>query len=80
MDNGYFIFAVSTIGFLGFIFIFGYRNEKKLWNNGFCMSCKNEWEYFDTDSQGGRGYKCRCGGCIWISYPVDVKACGELKK
>ena len=48
---------------------FGYRHEKKLWNNGWCPQCNNIWRSFDMDSQGGRGYRCDCPHRhIWISY------------
>ena len=45
--------------------------EKREWNNGYCKKCGSEWERFDMDSQGGRGYTCDCGRTIWISYKVD---------
>lgn len=47
-----------------------YRHEKKIWNKGICRECNSEWEYFDTDSQGGRGYKCQCDKfhTIWIGW------------
>jgi len=46
--------------------------ESKEWNNGHCATCLNEWEYFTSDSQGGRGYKCKCPyRNIWITYKVD---------
>jgi hypothetical protein len=50
--------------------VWGYRSEKKLWNNGWCPDCNNIWRPFDMDSQGGRGYKCDCRHKhIWISWP-----------
>lgn len=43
--------------------------ERKLWNNGKCPKCGERWKNFDTDSQGGRGYKCpKCDRTIWMSY------------
>jgi hypothetical protein len=50
-----------------------YRHEKENWNNGECdCGARAEWINFDSDSQGGRGYKCPvCKRCIWISYPID---------
>ena len=48
-----------------------WQSEKKIWNNGHCKDCNDEWRHFGNDSQGGRGYVCKCGNCIWISYPVD---------
>ena len=46
--------------------------EKKAFNNGYCKECGNKLRYFDTDSQGGRGYICdKCGHCVWVSYNVD---------
>jgi hypothetical protein len=54
----------------GFI-IWGRSREKKDWNNGYC-SCGHKWRYFDSDSQGGRGYCCdNCNNYIWVSYKVD---------
>ncbi|KKK78304.1 hypothetical protein LCGC14_2844900 [marine sediment metagenome] len=47
------------------------EGEKKLWNGGWCPECRMYWARFDTDSQGGRGYKCICANYIWISYAVD---------
>lgn len=48
--------------------------EKREWNGGTCPKCGKLWERFDTDSQGGRGYKCPCPQNIWISYPgVDKR-------
>ena len=47
--------------------------EGKKWNHGRCKECNDSWQSFDTDSQGGRGYKCGCGRHIWISYRVDRK-------
>jgi hypothetical protein len=39
------------------------------WNNGACRSSGREWRYFDTDSQGGRGYADGEGNTTWISWP-----------
>jgi len=55
----------------------GYTLERRDWNNGYCARCCQPWRYFDTDSQGGRGYECGCRTC-WISYPgIDQKQCAE---
>lgn len=62
---------------IGFLLGFGLpiflarRFEKKKFNNGICSKCGGKWERFDTDSQGGRGYRCECGRYIWITYKVD---------
>ena len=53
--------------------IWGYFNEKRNWNGGFSRKTGEPWVYFDTDSQGGRGYKTRSGECIWISWAVDKR-------
>ena len=49
--------------------------EKRAFNNGICKQCGSKLEYFDTDSQGGRGYTCRhCHYTAWVSYPsVDKR-------
>jgi hypothetical protein len=69
----YLILWVLFCLFLVAVFFIGYHKEKRAWNNGRCPKCNAEWEHFDTDSQGGRGYKCSagCGYGPWISYPVD---------
>lgn len=54
--------------------VWSYCSEKKLWNNGFCYVCGTPWKYFDTNSQGGRGYCCdSCQDKIWISWVFDRK-------
>ena len=45
--------------------------ESYNWNKGKCRKCGGDLVYFDTDSQGGRGYRCKtpgCGRAVWISY------------
>lgn len=44
--------------------------ERLIWNNGICPDNGLPWQQFDTDSQGGRGYKAGDKYC-WISWPVD---------
>lgn len=67
-----FIPTVSIIILMFFMFWIIYMNrstEKTWWNDGKCPKCGQPWVWFDTDSQGGRGYKCNnCNKCIWISY------------
>lgn len=59
---------IGVIGVsLGFIF------EYIVWNKGICKSNNIQWEYFGSDSQGGRGYRAGEFVC-WISYPfIDNK-------
>ena len=51
------------------------RSEKKSWNNGICSECGTSWRQFDTDSQGGRMYKCQCEArhSCDVSWGVDNK-------
>ena len=52
---------------LGFV---GWSSERHSWNGGLCPRCWTRWIYFDTDSQGGRGYHCETRKhYVWISYP-----------
>lgn len=50
-------------------------SEMRCWNGGRCRGHNERWKYFDTDSQGGRGYKFRrdpLSGprCVaWMSWP-----------
>ena len=69
----YFLGAVLLFIIIGVIW--GYFSEKKEWNNGHCPRCGARWECFDMDSQGGRGYKCKCPGPAkygcWMSWGFD---------
>lgn len=67
---GILIITFLLISFL-LIWFLAQNNDKKKWNNGQCAQCGNRWINFDTDSQGGRGYKCEGRHYTWISYPVD---------
>ena len=63
------------LGLVIFLFIplYGSISERRKYNNGICKETGKPWEYFDTDSQGGRGYKSE-NYTIWISYPgIDNK-------
>lgn len=42
--------------------------ERYSWNGGICRATGEPWIYFDTDSQGGRGYKSG-EHVTWISWP-----------
>ena len=46
------------------------NNEIKIWNNGVCRQTGEKWVYFDSTSQGCRGYKSG-DYCCWITYSVD---------
>ena len=45
-----------------------YLWERHDWNGGICRKTGLPWEYFDTDSQGGRGYHSK-DEVVWISWP-----------
>ena len=45
--------------------------EKVQWNNGICKESGLPWDWFDTDSQGGRMYTDHHGNFCDISYAVD---------
>ena len=67
--TGVFVLTLIILGIF-----YAVHSEKKAWNGGFCPACRRKWRYFDTDSQGGRGYKCdTCLRVVWISWPVDRK-------
>lgn len=70
--TGCFWIGVIVVCWIALI-IFARSREAMDWNGGYC-TCGKPWRYFDTDSQGGRGYKCDdCHQTIWISYNVDGK-------
>lgn len=64
---------VFGIGLILLIILGGFwarAREKKAYNGGKCPDCKTLWRYYDTDSQGGRGYTCdTCPRGVWVSYP-----------
>ena len=46
-----------------------YQSEKIKHNKGICPKCGERLSYFDSDSQGGKGYICRqCKYTIWLSW------------
>lgn len=51
--------------------IYARRQEKKNWNRGYCPTCGKPWIHYDTDSQGGRMYRCENWHSCDISYRVD---------
>jgi len=66
---------IKALIILGMVLLFGglmlwARSwEKARYNGGLCTGCGHPWRYFDTDSQGGRGYKCDgCRRGTWVSY------------
>lgn len=68
---------IGYIGYATLMTIVVVQSERKDYNNGFCPKCGHPWRYFDSDSQGGRGYCCdKCGNVIWVNFPVD-KVKGE---
>jgi hypothetical protein len=64
------IIPIAALVIMLAAFYFGYRREKAEWNGGVCAETGLPWEQFDTDSQGGRGYKSG-KYYLWVSYPVD---------
>jgi hypothetical protein len=59
---------IAALLFFAAIGLWGYLRERKEWNGGVCKENGQQWKYFDTDSQGGRGYKAG-DYCCWISWP-----------
>lgn len=53
--------------FVVFLWQVAMHLEKQEWNGGRCDKCGGPWQHFDTDSQGGLGYKCGCFH-IWLSW------------
>lgn len=67
------VFSVAVVIFLVFGFTYVRYSEKKDWNNGICPHCGKPWIHFDTDSQGGRMYRCENWHSCDISYNVDKR-------
>lgn len=54
--------------------LYGIHIEKKGFNNGICPKCGKKLKWFDSDSQGGRGYCCHdCRYFTWVSYDLVDK-------
>ena len=69
-----FIISFCVVAMLAIGIHIARRSEAKRFNEGRCRHCGGWFEYFDTDSQGGRGYACeKCGNVIWIGFPVDKR-------
>lgn len=67
---------ISCIVVIGMMVIpvVGIIMERKDFNNGICPECSKQLKFFDTDSQGGRGYCCHhCGYYTWVSYGIVDK-------
>ena len=74
-------FFIGNIIGLAIMTCAGIHFEKKEYNNGFCSKCGAELVQYDTDSQGGRCYKCsKCKYPVWVSYLcVDKKKARKSK-
>lgn len=71
--NYLFVFGMLVFTLISGITLstFAIKEEKEIFNNGECPNCGCKWMLFDTDSQGGRGYKCAvCEKYIWVSYKL----------
>ena len=65
---GYVAMAL-VIGAWFAIGIIGKYWERRDFNHGICPICGEKLKYFDSDSQGGRGYMCYNDYySAWVSY------------
>ena len=49
--------------------VIGICIETKLYNKGFCRTCRQQLKFFDYDNRASRGYKCPlCSQTVWVSY------------
>jgi hypothetical protein len=65
------LFPILFFMLILFVGIFGYIRERRIWNGGICKISNKPWKFFDTDSQGGRGYSDGEGNDCWLSYRLD---------
>lgn len=63
------LLAISGVFILGYIW--ARSREAEDWNGGVCKLSGKPWRYFDTASDGSRGYRDGEGNYTWISYNVD---------
>jgi len=68
MDTEHYV-GLALVAVLAALMGVGWVLERRAWNHGTCSRCGGRWLHFDVDSQGGRGYKCKGGHIVWISYP-----------
>lgn len=61
----------SVVLFIGIGIIWARKQEKKNWNKGICPYCGKPWMHYDTDSHGGRMYRCENWHSCDVSYRVD---------
>jgi hypothetical protein len=73
------IVLASCIGAFVGIGVIGFLYERYEWNGGTCRATNEPWEQFDTDSQGGRGYKSGEKHVVWVSWPIDQQRCDERR-
>lgn len=64
------IFGTIATSVFAAVFVYmGFEIECMSFNGGTCIQCGGKLEYFDTNSQGGRGYMCdSCDYTTWVSY------------
>ena len=65
--------VILLFAFLGYL---GFASEKRDYNGGYCRECHTPLVQFDTDSQGGRMFKCTGRP---VHYGVDVSYPGIVR-
>ena len=62
------IAGIASVMGVGF-FVSEILGEKKEYNDGICPKCGNKLSFFNTDSYGGRGYRCPdCQYYVWVTH------------
>ena len=71
MENGYLLILILICALIMCAMV-GYILEYRRYNGGICPKCGHALRYFDTASDGSRGYICdECGYDAWVSYDLD---------
>lgn len=83
MEDSLFVFIILSAWLL-LTFCF-YMIDVFSYNGGVCRVCNSDLYLMDINSQGGRGYRCKCCNRVrWISYPwaedISVKFLNPLKR
>ena len=63
------VLVFLSISLFLLIGIYARSAEKKDYNNGVCKKCGKKLKYFDSCTFGDRGYMCKNGHTVWVSYP-----------
>ena len=72
------VFELSILLLFMILALYGSVSERLEFNNGICKESGEPWVYFDSTSQGCKGYKDDQGNFTWVSWPGIAKAQNKI--